>query len=145
MRNLFIAAACAIVMSLLLSGSAQAVDRTAWQAKAEAAVHNTVTDSVADRMRSILYTVGKNTRIKSIVVETDGNGVLARISFTWSGVVIAVEYNAVVRWRFNANEHVSSTVESAIGLGLVTDKSKLELDDYLRKELYPKVQAAAAK
>jgi hypothetical protein len=145
MKNLIVAAACVVVLSFLPSNPAQAVDRTAWQAKAETAVHNVVTDSVADKMQSLLYSVGKNTTVKSIVVEPDGNGVLARISMRWSGFVIAVEYNAVIRWRFNANEHVSSTVESAIGLGVLTDKDRLALDDYLRKELYPKVQAEAAK
>ena len=89
--------------------------------------------------------MGKNGQVKSIIVEPDGNGVIARINIKWSGVVIAIEYGATVRWRFTATDHLNSDVEKAIGFGIVTDKSKRELDDYLRTKIYPLVQAEAAK
>ncbi len=133
----------AILAVLVCVVWAQGAERTKWQEKAEAAVKSVVDDAAAASLRKILFSDGKNDRVGVISVEPDGEGVLAKITLKWTGIVIAVDYNAVIRWRFNAKEHLSSGVESAFGLGVITDKDRTALDDYLRKELYPRVQAAA--
>lgn len=143
MKAMRFALACAAV-ALLACSAARAAERTPWQVKADQAVRSVVSDSVAEHIRTMLYGDGKNGRVALIVVEPDGEGVLARITIKWTGIVIAVDYNAVIRWRFNAREHISSAIESSFGMGVITDTKKTDLDDYLRKELYPKVQAEAA-
>ena len=144
MRRVF-GAACSVVAVLAWASGAEAQDRTAWQIRAEIAVRKVVDDDVADRIRSILTAVGKNTRVRDITVEPDGEGVLSKIAIRWSGVVIALDYSAVVRWRFTRTAHISSGVESLVGLGIVTDHVRNALDDYLRTRVFPPVQTEAAK
>ncbi len=134
-----IAAAC------LWTVPAGAADRTAWQIKAEIAVRHVLSDEIGEKIRAILTAVGKNTRVTDITVEPDGDGVLAKFTLKWTGIVIAVDYRADLRWRFTRDAHIISGIDSLVGLGLATDKTKRELDDYLRTKLFPLVKEEAAR
>jgi hypothetical protein len=143
MRTLFLILSAVLLAAVITApGAAQAGTWTSWQTRADAALKGTVTDSVAERMRKILFSDGKNDRVEFVMSEPDGDGLLARIKITWSGIVIAVPYSAVIRWRFDASRHISSDVESAFGMGVILNKDRVALDDYLRTELYPKVIGA---
>ena len=144
MRTLTIIAA-GVLAVLVCVVWAQGAERTAWQGKAETAVKSVVTEAVAEKIRAMLFADGKNGRVGVIAVEPDGEGVLAKITVKWSGIVIAIDYNVVIRWRFTAKDHLNAAIESAFGMGVITDKDRTAIEDYFRKELYPLVQAAAAK
>ena len=134
-----------LMLVFALLGSSQAADRTAWQIKADIAVRKVFDDDVADKVRAIFSLTGKGTKVKDIDVQPDGDGVIAKVKIAWSGSVIALDYGMTIRWRFTKDAHISSGVESLVGIGIVTDKNKQELDDYLRTKLYPLVQVEAAK
>ena len=131
--------------ALMLACATEAAERTAWQIKAEIAVRHVLSDEIGEKIRAILTPVGKNTRVTDITVEPDGDGALAKFTLKWTGIVIAVDYSAVLRWRFTRDAHIISGIDSLVGLGLTTDKTKRELDDYLRTKLYPLVKAEAAR
>ena len=130
---------------LWLVGSAQAADRSAWQIKADIAVRKVFDESVAEKVRALFSPIGKNAKVKNVEVEPDGDGVRAVIKVQWSGSLIALDYGVTVIWRFTKDAHLSSDAEGFIGIGIPTDKTKRDLDDYLRTKVYPLVQADAAK
>ncbi len=134
-----------LVLAFVLAGSLQAAERTAWQIKADIAVRKVFDDSTADKVRALFTALGKGTKAKDISVEPDGDGVIAKIKIQWSGSVIAINYGVTIRWRFTKDAHLSSDAEDFIGIGFPTDKTKRDLDDFLRTKVYPLVQAEAAK
>ena len=134
-----------VLLAGMLAGTLGAADRTSWQIRADIAVRKYFDDDMADKVRAIFNFTGKGTRVKDVTVEPDGEGCIAKIKIAWVGSVIAIDYGMTIRWRFTKDAHISSGVESLVGIGIVTDKNKLELDDLLRTKLYPLVQADAAK
>ncbi len=134
-----------VALVLVLVGTTQAAERTAWQIKADIAVRKVFDDATADKVRALFTALGKGTRAKDITVEPDGDGVMAKIKIAWSGSVIALDYGVTIRWRFTKDAHLSSDAEGFIGIGIPTDKTKRDLDDFLRTKVFPLVQAEAAK
>jgi hypothetical protein len=135
----------AVVLAGMLLGTLGAADRTSWQIRADIAVRKYFDDDTADKVRAIFSLTGKGTKVKELSVDPDGDGVIAKIKIGWSGSVIAIDYGMTIRWRFTKDAHISSGVDSLVGIGIVTDKNKTELDDLLRTKLFPLVQADAAK
>jgi hypothetical protein len=134
-----------VVLAGMLLGTLGAADRTSWQIRADIAVRKYFDDDLADKVRAIFSLGGKGTKVKEMSIEPDGEGVIAKIKIAWSGSVIAIDYGMTIRWRFTKDAHVSSGVDSLVGIGIVTDKNKTELDDFLRTKVFPLVQADAAK
>lgn len=141
----YVCGAAALLMLLALTSPAPAVERTAWQIKADIAVRKVFDENVAEKVRALFSLTGKGTRVKDVSVEPDGDGVRAKIKIQWSGSLIAIDYGVTVIWRFTKDAHLSSDAEGFIGMGIPTDETKRKLDDYLRTQVYPLVQAEAAK
>ena len=116
-----------------------------WQKKAEKALTASVNDGVAEKIRTITHTTGKNGEVKSLSVEADGTGVVVSIAIRWNGGVLGTLYTTVIRWRFNSTDHLSSGVESDTAPGKVGQEKMTQLDDYLRKKLLPQVYELIAK
>ena len=123
-------------LALLLAGSAQAAERTAWQIKADIAVRKVFDDTTADKVRALFTALGKGTRARDISVEPDGDGVIAKIKIAWSGSVIALDYGVTIRWRFTAAAHLNSDAEGFIGIGFPTDKTKRDAEIAEATKLY---------
>ena len=117
-------------------------EESEWQKNAAKAVKALVDDSVALKIRSILHPTGDGGELKSVTTEADDEGILVMITISWRGGITGTAYTTTVRWRFTKSGHVSSKIDSDTAVIKAKEANINQMDDLLRKKLYPLVKEA---
>jgi len=100
-------------------------------------------DDVAQRILAIIHPTGRNARLSRLSVDRQGSGVNVVVSISWVGGFGGNAYVTSVSWRFNKTDHYGSSIESDSSVLPAKSSNKVQMDDYLRTMVFPRVVARA--